>query len=88
MKKIEDGGPVFSHMAADGHPDYRLGLTLRDWFAGQALVEFVRINERVTTGRENIPYDLVLKVTAEQAYALADAMIAARKEPHAHTNPN
>ena len=33
-KKIEDGGPAFPHMAADGHPDYRLGLTVRDWFAG------------------------------------------------------
>lgn len=37
MTKREDGGPAFPHMAADGHPDYRLGMTMRDHFAGQAL---------------------------------------------------
>lgn len=28
---------AFPHVAAEGHRDYRAGLTKRDWFAGQAL---------------------------------------------------
>jgi len=55
------------------------GMSLRDWFAGQALAQFIQINERVTAGRENVSYATALKVTAEQSYAVADAMIAARK---------
>lgn len=55
-------------------------MDLRDWFAGMALPQFVIINERVTAGRDDIPYSVALKVTAEQAYALADAMMAAREK--------
>lgn len=68
----DDDAPTFAEVH---HP----GMTLRDWLAGQALPQFIVINERVTAGRENVPYELALKVTASQAYALADAMIAARK---------
>ena len=31
--KIDDGGSAFAHMAADGHGDYRPGLTKREYFA-------------------------------------------------------
>ncbi|MBB2698903.1 UNVERIFIED_ORG: hypothetical protein GGI66_003580 [Rhizobium esperanzae] len=51
---------------------------LRDWFAGQALPQFVVINEKVTAGREDVSYAVALRVTAQQAYALADAMMAER----------
>ncbi|MBY2911412.1 hypothetical protein [Rhizobium leguminosarum] len=51
---------------------------LRDWFAGQALPQFVAINDKVTAGREDVSYALALRVTAQQAYALADAMMAER----------
>ena len=33
MSTINDGGPAFPRHAYDGHD----GMTLRDWFAGQAL---------------------------------------------------
>ena len=48
------------------------GMTLRDWFAGQALA----MGEGVWAGGhlpENAP------LVAEKAYALADAMLEARK---------
>ncbi len=51
---------------------------LRDWFAGQALPQFVAINEKVTVGRKDVSYALALQVTAQQAYALADAMMVER----------
>ena len=38
--KQDDGGPAFPHTvnAADGTPIAHLGMTLRDYFAGQALI--------------------------------------------------
>lgn len=58
----EDGGPAFPGA------DVRFtGMTLRDWFAGQALAHNYTENE----GDPN--------KAAEWAYQLADAMIEARK---------
>lgn len=68
-KKIEDGGPAFPHMAADGHPDYRLGLSRRDWFAGQALASVGSFWSDSETRR----------TYAKRAYQMADAMLAASK---------
>lgn len=72
-EKIEDGGPAFPHMAADGHPDYRLGLSLRDWFAGQALVGIL-----AGGFADTIPHDDVNGGgdAAFFAYQYADAMLA------------
>lgn len=47
-------------------PSSQLGLTLRDYFAGQALAG---IQAR---------FDYTPKYAAEQAYSLADAMLKAR----------
>ena len=47
------------------------GLTLRDWFAGQALAG-VLSNSNMTFERNN--------EAAEVAYSVADAMLAARSE--------
>lgn len=65
--RIEDGGQAYP--AAWGNPeqggDYVEGMTLRDWFAGQALA-----------GRnESAPTSII----AEWAYEQADAMLEARK---------
>ena len=48
------------------------GLSIRDWFAGQALAGLMA-NRRALDGDE--------RLVATQAYDLADAMLAARKEP-------
>jgi hypothetical protein len=50
------------------------GMTLRDWFAGQALAGFLA-NERINA------FDgaYTPKMAAEDAYTAADAMLEARK---------
>lgn len=76
-KKIEDGGPAFPHMAADGHPDYRLGLTVRDWFAGQAIGAIIRQCASDLQFRDGS--ETSEQYFARKAYEVADAMLAARK---------
>lgn len=79
-KKIEDGGPAFPHMAADGHPDYRLGLTVRDWFAGQALSGAISaVGGTASCGSQLARNPSMPKTLSELAYDYADAMLAARK---------
>lgn len=69
----KDGGAAFPHMMAEGHRDYAGGMTLRDYFAGQALASIPnRSWDDVGDG-----YVLV-KAWAKCAYAVADAMLAAR----------
>jgi hypothetical protein len=52
------------------------GMTLRDWFAGQALTLFPRIRDY-----EELKYGYAaLPEFAKFAYAMADAMLAAREE--------
>lgn len=68
----QDGGPAFPHV----NPNYdgnwnkepqRGGMTLRDWFAGQAISAIIRENPYAET-----------KALARDAYRVADAMLAAR----------
>ncbi len=66
----------------DGATYYDPGMTLRDYFAGQVLLgccndpTFVkRVNK--TTGNDA---EAGRAITAASAYAMADAMLAARKE--------
>lgn len=47
-------------------------MTLRDWFAGQALAGLLA---NKITDRENV------NSVSEWAYAIADAMLAAREQP-------
>jgi len=70
--KIEDGGPAFPWREEDGAGGYyqHVGMSLRDWFAGQALLwclsEF--------GGNAEDMMDV-----GEAAYQVADSMLAARK---------
>ena len=74
MTDRHDGGPAFPrpHGHLPDHPYYsgnsaEAGMSLRDWFAGQAL--------------EGRGYDgWGAQDIAEMAYEIADAMIAARSE--------
>lgn len=66
MSKINDGGPAFpTH--GDQLSNATYGMTLRDYFAGQALVG------SLTAGESTDP-----KVIAKFAFEYADAMIAER----------
>jgi hypothetical protein len=63
-----DGGPAFAH----GNPEQGgdPGMTLRDWFAGQALDDCLRHADRFKAGWQ--------AYAAEQAYEVADAMLKER----------
>ena len=62
--KRDDGGPAFPIGM------FQPGMTLRDWFAGQALVGFMEASS----------CDFDDEPDAAFLYRVADAMIAARKE--------
>lgn len=78
---IDDGGPAFP-ISNPNHPSPVDGMSIRDYFAGKAMAGFVHaafergdnICERFDDmAKQSIP-DI-----AWASYALADAMIAARK---------
>lgn len=86
MKKPNDGGPIAPNMIqhiplGDGFSQItRLesagGLTIRDWFAGMALQGWLASYEG--SAIHPVIYETQLDV-ANQAYAMADAMLAARE---------
>jgi len=61
-----------------GYSPYKQrGMTLRDWFAGQALAGIVTRDEiRLSAYRP----EEVHKIITQYAYGIADAMLEARKE--------
>lgn len=68
----KDGGPAFPskwYPVADGYTRGDCGMSLRDWFAGQAVVA---LGAHKAVNARGIPW------LAEHAYMLADAMLAAR----------
>lgn len=71
--KIDNGGPAFpttSHLGAYSH-----GMSLRDWFAGQALAGLVSSSEEAT---KDLFYNAGTNSVSVLSYELADAMLAAR----------
>lgn len=81
MVEKNDGGPAFPvHDVLRDEKDKpwfqadHYGMSLRDWFAGQALAGFLANKDRPTT---MAPDD------AEYCYSIADAMLAARGGSHA-----
>lgn len=79
MHNKDTGGPAFP-VHGGHHPDddprNRViggGMTLRDWFAGQALAGLLAGYYRQTTNYN-------LSEAPEEAYKIADAMIAERQE--------
>ena len=70
MTDRHDGGPAFPRNGQD-HLDTQDGMSLRDWFAGQALAGMNSADRRWDGGNKDM---------ACAAYSQADAMIAARSE--------
>jgi len=62
--QIKDGGPAFPGGVLPAHPEHPNGMTLRDWFAGQALA--------------NLVDPASPEAMANFAYKIADAMLEAR----------
>lgn len=80
---IDDGGPAFPlrvEFPTTG-PHHELGMTLRDYFAGQVLSAVYHEEERLFWkahfAGESYPFDS--GTIAESAYRVADAMLAERK---------
>lgn len=74
-KKIDDGGEAFPIPGMEHGPvPPTPGMSLRDWFAGQALALINYAGLR-STSTERAPIN-----AARMAYELADAMIAQRKK--------
>ncbi len=84
MTRITDGGPIFGGTRREwrrvllGQPDHQAvdvtydGMTLRDWFAGQALMMmYAQTNHEAVAGHDE-------KTVAAWAYEIADAMLAER----------
>lgn len=74
MSSINNGGPAFprpyfEHPTNGEHSLAQEGMSLRDYFAGQALGGII-----ASEGESRIPSDIV----AKRAYELADAMLTAR----------
>lgn len=70
----KSGGPAFPFSAEYGHPAAHGGMTLRDWFAGQALAGIA--GPGGGDGFSLSPYD-----SANWAFEYADAMLAERSKP-------
>ena len=74
---INDGGPAFHSITVKNGDNYNApvhvyhrGMSLRDWFAGQALSGLLTQPAEIEFGPGHF---------AKAAYEMADAMIAARK---------
>jgi hypothetical protein len=75
MSKIDDGGPAFP--TEPNRFYFHHGMSLRDWFAGQALIGLLPSIAHSNFVGTAEPNDNSL--FANVAYALADAMLEARK---------
>lgn len=75
----KDGGAAFPLMSEPGFPS-NIGMSLRDYFAGQALPSLIAVKERLLKGNPK-QYEgaEAEKVVAQAAYFQADAMLSARK---------
>lgn len=79
---IDDGGPAFPKIGqqvnfGSGWLEPQDGMTLRDWFAGQALGALIACTDWIP---KDDKHTLPLSTRyALQSYMLADAMIAARE---------
>ncbi len=75
--RVDDGGPAFPNVCMNDpcHPSSEPGMTLRDWFAGQALVSVAQ----EYLHRNGFHGETLYPNLAIHAYRVADAMLAARK---------
>ena len=74
----DEGGPAFPfkdwHTDGDGTQDFP-GMSLRDWFAGQALAGLMARKDFLP---DTIPRDEYMEAVASVAFGVADAMLEER----------
>jgi len=76
-KSIDDGGPAFPLVSPHGLFTHG-GMSLRDWFAGQAMHPPVLLPEGCK--RDFLTREMQLKRCAKDAYEIADAMLNEREK--------
>lgn len=86
----KDGGAAFpilvdGHLAAHEHSELHYGMSLRDWFAGQALAGQLASLSNAEVLRQAMEFAKELGGTnfewaAISAYQFADAMLKARED--------
>jgi hypothetical protein len=83
MSKQKDGGQAFPgiDIVCGDNALGSKGMSLRDWFAGQALVALVSGQDRVLIGNYcSESGKEIATVCADWSYAQADAMLKAREQ--------
>jgi hypothetical protein len=76
VSEINDGGPAFPlQVIASPNSEIQHGMSLRDWFAGQALSSIPLRNWNV----DEVGADAVAQAWATCAYRVADLMLAERE---------
>lgn len=83
MSDNDNGGPAFPEQNIMAHGNMMKaettpGMTLRDWFAGQALAAI--ISKHPAKAGDHAALIDGVRAKCEGAYAYADAMLAARKQ--------
>jgi hypothetical protein len=73
MSGLNDGGPAFPLATSSGSNESVNGMTLRDWFAGQALTYWIKHQ------MENDCYPKNEPLAERLAYGTADAMLKERE---------
>lgn len=83
MSEPENGGPAFPQNLPDDFvwrlPGDPGGMSLRDYFAGQAIIGLVGHGNNVEAGNYD-PTATIADVVAGHAYFIADAMLKARQK--------
>lgn len=87
--RTDDGGQAFPSPAVEGHHPQQPGMSLRDWFAGQAMasmlsgcVGLIGNSQDVTAYASGHCNSAVVErawLMAERAWLMADLMLARRK---------
>ncbi len=70
---INDGGPAFPAIGSETFPNDPQGMSLRDWFAGQALAGICSLSDEMGNAQ------WTWQAAATSAYSMADAMLATRE---------
>lgn len=77
MTDRKDGGPAFPmdgpHAMNESPAIASRGMSLRDWFAGQALIAVLRSSPKIEA-------EEIVKYAAKTAYSFADAMLKEREK--------
>jgi hypothetical protein len=90
MSDYNDGGPAFTAAFPTYSPNPAAqGMSLRDWFAGQALAGFLAAETqaqrdsvlKANGGNATAAMEDLRRIAGEIAYEYADAMLAARVKP-------